>query len=303
MKRFAALLIILLGSAFTSPALDFEPSAPDPEKAKIPVSGMVFRVTGGKAPLYLCGSIHLMKEADYPLPEGYEKAYAAAEQVIMEVPPADMEPAKIQTVMMKYGFLKSGKLEDLLAAKTYAALKTWAEEKEFPIDTFAMMRPWVVSLLIAQQAYQEIGLEAEHGIDQHFSKRIKKDGKIGGGLETIDEQFKMLSGFEETVQEEMILQSINEAKKGKEELQAMLKAWRDGDGPALAKVMEEGFKDLPNVGKVLLQDRNAAWLPKIEGFLAESTPTLVLVGAGHLCGKGSLIELLTAKGFKVEQVK
>jgi len=53
--------------------------------------------------------------------------------------------------------------------------------------------------------------------------------------------------------------------------------------------------------KKLLLDRNRAWIPKLEEFLKSDKAVLVVVGAGHLVGKDSVVELLTAKGYKVEQ--
>jgi hypothetical protein len=99
----------------------------------------------------------------------------------------------------------------------------------------------------------------------------------------------------------MVKQSITEAKTASVELEEMLAAWRAGDTAKLATVMEESFKDVPKVGELLLQQRNARWLPQVEAILKQATPTMIIVGAGHLCGKGSLVELLEKKGFRVVQ--
>jgi uncharacterized protein YbaP (TraB family) len=49
-------------------------------------------------------------------------------------------------------------------------------------------------------------------------------------------------------------------------------------------------------------DRNRQWLPRLESFLAQSDICMVIVGAGHLVGKGSVIELLKERGYTVEQM-
>jgi hypothetical protein len=53
----------------------------------------------------------------------------------------------------------------------------------------------------------------------------------------------------------------------------------------------------------LLDDRNVKMAEKIDGYLKEKGPTFVCVGAAHLVGEKGLVKLLTAKGYKVEQVK
>ena len=52
----------------------------------------------------------------------------------------------------------------------------------------------------------------------------------------------------------------------------------------------------------LLDDRNIAWIPKLETAFKEK-PTFVAVGAGHLGGTNGVIKLLRAKGYQVSPVK
>ena len=53
--------------------------------------------------------------------------------------------------------------------------------------------------------------------------------------------------------------------------------------------------------KKLLLDRNRSWIAKLEQLLRNEKDVLVVVGAGHLVGKDSVVELLAAKGYKIEQ--
>ncbi len=268
-----------------------------------PAQGLVFRVEGGQAPLYLGGTIHLMQPEDYPLPAAYETAFQACQQVIFEVPPAEMDPAKVTPVLQKYAFLNEGTLEERLSAPIYASLGQWAAEQHVPLSSFAHHRPWLVAMAITQQAYEAVGMKSDHGIDVYFSKRLTSEPKLSGGLETMDEQFRLLSSFSAEVQEQMILQSIAEAKLAHQELELLLAGWRAGQPEVIAKTMAESFATLPEVGKLLLHDRNLRWLPKLKTMLGAKTPTLVLVGAGHLCGEGSLVALLKTAGFTVTQLR
>jgi uncharacterized protein YbaP (TraB family) len=53
----------------------------------------------------------------------------------------------------------------------------------------------------------------------------------------------------------------------------------------------------------LLIDRNANWTPKIEILLETPGTHLVAVGAAHLIGDGSVIDLLKQKGYDVQRLK
>lgn len=51
----------------------------------------------------------------------------------------------------------------------------------------------------------------------------------------------------------------------------------------------------------LITDRNLKWMDKIENLLSQNKRALVVVGAGHLTGPDSLINLLVQRGFTITQ--
>lgn len=266
-------------------------------------TGLVYKVEGGKVPLYLCGSVHLLTKGDYPLPAGYETAYAESQRLVFEIPPAELSPQIAGAAMAKFGVLKEGTLNDLLTDEARKALNGWAKTNRMPITVLSKLPPWLVAIMISQQSYEAAGMKAQYGLDLHFSKRLQEDGKSGEGFETIDEQFGMLSGFDLKTQMEMLIQAIDEAKDAAKELKLLLDAWRTGDAEGLAKIMVESMAAFPEVEKVLLHDRNARWIPKLKSYLEDSTPTMVIVGAGHLCGPKGLVALLEQAGFKIQAIK
>ena len=52
---------------------------------------------------------------------------------------------------------------------------------------------------------------------------------------------------------------------------------------------------------MLLYDRNANWIPKLETMSKKHDTCMAVVGAGYLCGEKSVVELLQAKGWTVTQ--
>ena len=67
----------------------------------------------------------------------------------------------------------------------------------------------------------------------------------------------------------------------------------------MAKILQEGFDEYPDLYRPLTVDRNRQWLPHIEQLLDDSEDYLVVVGALHLVGQESVIDLLERKGHKV----
>ena len=56
----------------------------------------------------------------------------------------------------------------------------------------------------------------------------------------------------------------------------------------------------PAVRKPMLDDRNGAWLPKIEKMLNRRGTYFITVGATHLVGRYGVPNLLRTDGYKVE---
>ena len=81
----------------------------------------------------------------------------------------------------------------------------------------------------------------------------------------------------------------------------MAKAWQTGDLKTLDGLILDSFREHPAMHKKFLLDRNQSWLPKLNELLNGDKDVLVVVGAGHMIGKGGVVELLTGKGYQIEQ--
>ena len=86
------------------------------------------------------------------------------------------------------------------------------------------------------------------------------------------------------------------------EVDELLAAWRSGDATAMAKLLQEGFDEYPDLYRPLTVERNRKWIPQIEQLLDDRDDYLVVVGALHLVGTDSVIDLLERKGYKVKQL-
>jgi uncharacterized protein YbaP (TraB family) len=82
----------------------------------------------------------------------------------------------------------------------------------------------------------------------------------------------------------------------------MAAAWRAGELEELGDELLEEFEDFPGLYETLVTERNAVWAEALERMLRDGRRHLVVVGALHLVGNDSLIELLTERGHAVERV-
>ncbi len=295
-------LLALLCFCFAGLAVADVPKKPS---AFTPVgsgSGLVWKIEGGKAPVYLVGSFHLLRKKDQPLPEPLHRAYADSEQVWCEIAPGEMEKPENAMKMMAAGALPPDKsLSDVISAETYELVRGWEGDPTMKI-AFQRMQPWVVAMTIMLLEYQKLGIDPQYGIEKTFEALAKKDAKGTGGFETVEQQMGLFTGLTPKQQDEMLAQTFEELAEAKKTITDMIASWRKGDDTAVAKQMNESFDKYPDMKKALLDDRNAAWIPQIEKLMESGKKTMVIVGAGHLCGEGSVVDLLQKKGVKLTRL-
>lgn len=86
----------------------------------------------------------------------------------------------------------------------------------------------------------------------------------------------------------------------------LLQVYRDGDEKAMSELMLDpkawgSAKMSKSNMDAMLFARNRNWIPQIESLLAKKT-ALIAVGAAHLMGKDSVLDLLEKKGYTITRV-
>ena len=81
----------------------------------------------------------------------------------------------------------------------------------------------------------------------------------------------------------------------------MVHAWQRGDTHWFETHLESDLKQDSGLYQSILGARNRKWVPKIEALLNDDKNYLVIVGAGHLAGSGSVIDLLKKDGIGATQ--
>ena len=82
----------------------------------------------------------------------------------------------------------------------------------------------------------------------------------------------------------------------------MLRAWVTGNADELATILEMSHKDYPDIYDRFFIQRNKTWIQEIEKLMKRHGNLLIILGAGHLVGQDSVIELLKRKDYKVKQL-
>jgi uncharacterized protein YbaP (TraB family) len=252
--------------------------------------------------VYLAGSVHYLSPTE-KLPAALDTAYARSKKVIMEIDLSTVDAGEVQSTMMELGMLPEGKtLEHELGAQTYHTLTERVEKLGLPIEMMAQFQPWLAALTITQLQLASMGLDPNSGVEQRLLARATADGKPMEGLETLAEQLGVLAQLPAAQQRQFLLYSLQDADDESKELNQLLAAWRSGDAATLAALLQQNFKEFPDLYRPLTVDRNRRWITRLQEVLTESDDVLVLVGALHLVGKDSVVDLLQRAGYQVKQL-
>jgi uncharacterized protein len=261
----------------------------------------VWSVHGKHNTVYLLGSVHFLSASE-KLPKAVDAAYADAEKLVMEIDLDDLNPLEMQQATLELGLLPDGQtLETHLGPAAYAKVATHARALGADPALLNRFRPWLAALTLVQLHLMKMGLDASSGVEQRLAARAAADRKPIAGLETIREQLGMLSSLPDAQQREFLLYSVEDAERATKEIDALIAAWRRGDAEGLATLLSEGFEEFPELYRPLTVERNRKWLADLTPLLEERDDYLVVVGALHLVGDDSVLELLREKGYKVTQ--
>ena len=263
---------------------------------------MLWSLQGKTNKVYLLGSFHLLKATE-TLPAAMDAAYADAEALLMEIDMDDLDPGKMQQDVMELATQPPGQsLQQQLGADTYAEFANKVRPLNIDPALLDRFKPWFAAITLVQVQMMKMGFDPAQGVEMRLTSRASADKKAIQGLETAREQLEIMARLPDKLQREFLLYSVEDAERMSSELDALLGAWRRGDAPGMAKLLQEGFDEYPDLYRPLTVERNRKWIPQIEALLDDQGDYLVVVGALHLVGTDSVIDLLERKGYKVEQL-
>ena len=257
----------------------------------------------GKA--YLAGSIHSGKAQWYPLDGAYDRAFDASSVVYFEIYKPDPQAVAQKTLF--YGLFRDGKtLSQVLGMTDYQ--QVWDFYAKYPREAPGMnsgvlqrFRPWLLSVQIAQiylSRHPEI--RREFGLENVFTKHI--GNKTARSLETVDGQLQAASSIADDAAGRMLMEGIRNFEQAGRDLNRIFRALETGDSAELASIANEMAFKHPEFHRELFVRRNERIAKQIFELLKEKQTVFILVGAGHLAGKGNILDSLRDQGCTTVQL-
>jgi hypothetical protein len=263
----------------------------------------VWKIQKDGGVLYLGGTIHLLRQSDFPLPPEFEEAFKKSDILVLETDLGKFkDPATQRKLVSKALYADGSTLDKHMSARTYTLLDKYCASIGISLSKFQHFKPSIIAVTMANAELAKLGVGQE-GVDTFFYQLAVRDKKGIEGLETVDEQIAYIVEMGEGNEDAFITHSINDLESIKQDYENMVNAWKHGDAEKLDELIVDDLKTkLPKLYKELLADRTHSWLPKIEAYRRTSEREFILVGAGHLVGSDGLLEVLERQGYTVEKL-
>jgi hypothetical protein len=228
---------------------------------------------GGRLILY--GTYHAAGEADV-VGDAWREL-DAAQVFVSEMDASTLDPASVRLP-------RGQSLMKLISADDFYELQRILGATAEELNG---LKPWVAMVMLAGRAFSF----PEVGIDEALTARARRRGLELVFLESAAEQ---VAALDASVGPEALHQAIEDFPRMRCVLEDNVAAWRAGDESVLG-----GFD--PQAETVLLDERNARWMPKLEALLGSGRRGFVAVGVGHLAGENGIAAQLAARGYAVSR--
>lgn len=290
--RVAAALAML---AFAGPAA---------ARAPLHASPALWAVSDADTTIYLFGTIHLLP-TDYSWrSDAFDRAVAGSQELVVETIVDAKNPTKMMSALAGLAFTKGlPPLIERVPAAKQPALAAAIKKSGFPPTALDQMETWAAAFMLLGIQFQSLDLKAGNGVETVLRSEFAGRGKTVGELETNIEQFGFFDRLSEKAQRELLEGAIEDGAAVKQEFSGMLKAWSRGDVKTIARVFNRDLADSPELADAIIAQRNVNWTKWIEARMAQPGTVMVAVGAGHLAGDGSVIDLLEKEGMAVRRLQ
>ncbi|MBE1300723.1 MAG: TraB/GumN family protein [Alteromonadaceae bacterium] len=253
--------------------------------------------------IYLAGTMHLLKEGDYPLPNAFHHAFDNSKVLVLETDVGQLSAPSFQQKLQTEMLLPQGQtLDQFLSDSTLKQAQQFANSRGIPLQAMSAFKASFVGLTFAVVELQQLGL-TQVGVDQFFHDKAKQEAKQLAFLETPAQQIRFLANLADGDEDAYIRYTLKDIEKLPEYLDKMHHAWRNGQPQYFEQeLIPSMVEDFPSIYQSLLVTRNKNWMPTLLSYFNTEETEAVFVGTLHLPGSDGLLNMLAKHGVKATQL-
>lgn len=264
--------------------------------------GLLYKISGKNLnqPSYLFGTIHIICPTDMIPMDKFGGYLDRTEQLILEV---DMDNASEMQALQKGLMLADGKTftgfyTPAQLAKVDELVKTTLGVS---VEQVKNLNPLMLQTMLVANP-KALGCNPPGSYELALMQTAAAKNRPVEGLETAASQVELLNSQPLEKQAKELYEMALDPQKSVAEFKKLLEIYKTQNSDSLYNLMKLNMGKDVEFETRLLDDRNIAWIPKIETAI-KGKSSFIAVGGAHLGGKNGVINLLRAKGYQVEAIK
>ena len=264
----------------------------------------LWEVSDSDTTVYLFGTIHLLpKNYRWRTPK-FDQAVAGSRELVVETIVDEGNPHEMLAALASLGFSPNlPPIAERVPPEKRPALDAAIKKSGMPRPSFDRMETWAAAFMLLGNQFRAMGLKTGEGVETVLRNSFTSQGKAVGELESNREQLSFFDALPEAAQRALLEGAIEEPKNMSREFERMLSSWASGDIDDIAKTFNENLAASPELREVLLRRRNENWKRWVQRRMASPGSVMIAVGAGHLAGSDSLVDMLRRGGYTVRRLQ
>lgn len=266
----------------------------------------MWRMRDADSEIYLFGTFHILPAGLEWVTADFSGAMVQTETTWTEADTESPEAMQaLQAAVAQYGLNPPGvTLSSTLGEERATEFAAVAEQYGLPMSQLEPFRPWLAVITLTQLAFQKAGYDPTKGADALVTAQAVSEGDEIRHFETAVEQIKAIASLEETDDFTMTDDSLDMLADFQDFADQMSSLWATGDVEGLEKeIIIPTREQSERAFDIIFKQRNANWVETIAEMMAGSGDIFIAVGAGHLVGEDSVVDMLEERGYTVERVQ
>ena len=275
------------------------------------IHGLISRVEQGDNVVYIFGSMHMGRSSWYPLHQEVEDAMRRSDAFVFETDLTEEGQMMAAPLMMEHMFLENMTLSEFLEEGAFEHLMEVVATYGLNYQAIRGLTPWVVSIMLADIAYNRVGITGSYGVDHYVMGFAQAHHLPILYLNPIEHEIELAFNLTDELQHYAAL-SVENLDVAIQQVERLVEAYETQNIDMITTLVRESSLtgDAPNplevyIIEVIVIQRSIEFAREIIRLLEETeeaTTFFVTMGIGHLVGEdyGNVLNYLMDAGFQVE---
>lgn len=263
--------------------------------------------------LYLMGTIHVVSEDKYSLPDYIMDVYDNCDGVAVEVDPNKLSDMSVLQEFLTYLVYTDGTtIKDHISEESYEIGKECFEEMGMYNELLDVYTAGFWLSQIESAAMLELKNLSSEGVDAKLAAMAADDGKEVIDIENLEIQASAMNAYPDAYADfcfKSIKEELDDPSVIAESLGGLYDLWASGKVDEMLEIDEEAdeipeelLDDYNEYMDTMLFNRNVGMAERAAEFLENGDNYFFMVGSLHFAGDKGVDDLLADMGYTVERV-